>query len=242
MAPPWRKKEQKASVFQVVSGLYKGVLIRHKYIMFDFAIEKFLSRFLFLFSFIGFLGVFVYAYYTEVSNSPFDTDVAPFEDNVGAVSDSEILQMGKKTPLSKPHVNTKEIQNWLNTSVSESLTFEGRDYQKVITKARSYFTAAGFVQYKTYLEEAKIIETLQSGSYRIGLFFDQNPYVSRGFNYEGVYRWQAQMPLSLSFKSLTTRKISNREINLSLQIKRVEDDNIESGVQIDSWTVSASRR
>lgn len=210
--------------------------------MLDFTIEKFLSRFLLLFAFAGFLGVFAYAYHTEVSNPPINPNTTKFEGNIGAVEDNSILQMGQKTPLSKPHVNTKEIQNWLNTSVSEALTFEGRDYQKVMAKARRYFTPAGFEQYKAYLTEAKILETLQSGSYRIGLFFDQSPYVSRGVNYEGVYRWQAQMPLSLSIRSLTTRKISNREINLSLQIKRVDSKDIESGVQIDSWVVKAPRR
>lgn len=210
--------------------------------MLDFTIEKFLSRFLLLFAFAGFIGVFVYAYYTEKANPPLNVNNTSFEGSIGAVEDSKILQMGQKAPLSKPHVNTKEIQNWLNTSVSEALTFEGRDYQTVISKARRYFTPAGFEQYKTYLAEAKIIDTLQSGSYRIGLFFDQSPYVSRGFNHEGVYRWQAQMPLSLSFKSLATRKVSNREINLSLQIKRVDNQNVESGVQIDSWLVKAPRR
>lgn len=210
--------------------------------MFKFAIEKFLSRFLLLFAFIGFLGVFVYAYYTEMSNKPLDTDIAPFDSNIGSITDDKILQLGDNTPLSKPHVNSKEIQNWLNTSVSEALTFEGSDYRQVIKRVRPYFTDLGFQQYEDYLNSSGIIKTIESGSYRIGLFFDQNPYVSKGFNYQGVYRWQAQMLFSLSFKSLRTGKSVNRDLNLSLQIKRVSNENAKGGVQIDSWQIKPARK
>jgi hypothetical protein len=208
----------------------------------QFALEKYLISVGLIIAFIAFLGVFVYAYYTEVSNPPLDTKTEAFQGFSKEVESTSIIQFDKDMPLSKAHVNSKEIQNWLNTSVSEALTFEGRDYLEVIKKVRLYFTPSGYKQYKDYLESADVIKTLESGSYRIGLFFDQNPYVGHGFNYENVYRWQAQMPLSLSFQSTKTGQFINRDINLSLQIRRVNNEEVPNGVQIESWQVRPRRK
>lgn len=208
----------------------------------QFALEKYLISVGLIIAFVAFLGVFVYAYYTEVSNPPLDVKIESFQGFSKEVASNSIIHFDKDAPLSKAHVNSKEIQNWLNTSVSEALTFEGRDYLEVINKVRLYFTPFGYEQYKAYLEAASVIKTLESGSYRIGLFFDQSPYVSNGKSYDDAYRWQAQMPMSLSFQSITTGQIINHDITLNLQIRRVNNDKVPSGVQIESWKVTPRRK
>lgn len=209
--------------------------------MISFWYQKFVYRFAFLVGLLGFVGVIGYAFLTDAMNPPRESDVAPFEETIQPVASNQLFATGSDAPLSKPHVNSKEIQNWLNTSVSEALTFKGRDLNRVLKQVRPYFTVNGFEQYKEYLQTAAIDKTIESGQYKIGIFFDQNPYVGRGFEYEDVYRWQATMPVSLSIKSLRTGQISNRKVDLNLQVKRVVKSASENGIKIDVWQVKASR-
>ena len=206
-----------------------------------FRYQKFVYRFAFLIAFFAFIGVIYYAYMTELLNPPMRSDVAPFEQNVRPVQSNAILNLQSDAPLSKPHVNNKEIQNWLSVTVSEALTFSGQDYDRVIKSVRSYFTTNGYEQYKNYLETAGIVKAIQSGTYKAGLFFEQSPYVPKGVEYQGIYRWQASMPVSISFKSRIDGQITNRKVKLSLQVRRVDKSISESGVQIDVWQAQAMR-
>ncbi|MEM9468597.1 MAG: DotI/IcmL family type IV secretion protein [Pseudomonadota bacterium] len=209
--------------------------------MFQFWIERFLLRFSFLFAFVAFIGVFYYAYHIEVNAPPPEIEVAPFKETAQPVTSNAIVQIDVDAPLSKPHVTSNEIQNWLNTSVSEALTFAGRDYQDVLRAVRPYFTASGFSQYRSYLEQNNIKTQVGSGQFRIGIYFDQRPYVSNGVSFQDIYRWRAQMPLSISFQSRSSGNMTSQKINLNLQVRRVEKTINKNGVQIDSWEAALAR-
>lgn len=208
----------------------------------QFAIEKYLISVGLMVAFAALIGVFVYAYHTEVSNPPLDTQKEAFKGVVGAVESNSILQLDENTPLSKAHVNNKEIERWLNTSVSEALTFDGPNYQSVLKNVRPYFTASGFEQYKAALSTIRIIKALESGAYTIGVFSEQNPYVGRGLVYQDVYRWQAKVPHFISYVSTKDGSVQNRQFDLDVVVRRVSKERSESGVQIETWQIKPARR
>jgi len=210
--------------------------------MFQFWLEKFLMRFSFLFAFLAFIYVFYYAYTLEKQNTPLTSNVAPFRESILKVQSDNVLDIKQVPPLSTPQLTSNEIKNWLNTSVSEALTFDGANHQAVMKKVAPYFTPNGFREYQSYLETSGILKTLATGAYSVGLFFDQDPYVGFGTNFQDVYRWQAQMPLSLSFKERRTGRLTNRELDLNIQIRRVDKTVYYRGIQIDSWQAKLARR
>ena len=125
--------------------------------------------------------------------------------------------------------------------ISETLTFEGRDYDQVLSAVRPYFTEKGYDEYVSYLESIQLKDNLTRSNYRAGIFFDQNPYVGKGFAFEGAYRWQARMPITLSFSSRSDDTIVNRKLLIDVQIGRHKVEQDMSIVLIESWKVSSRR-
>ena len=113
---------------------------------------------------------------------PLDEKVAPFKDTMtsaqtqqGAISAAENCAASRKTTRTG-----SQIQEWLSTVVSEVMTFEGRDYDRVLSNVRPYFTNKGFAEYQDYFESIQLKENLVRSNYRAGIFFDQAPYVGKG--------------------------------------------------------------
>lgn len=207
--------------------------------MLKFWYEKFLFRFSFAFAFLAFLGVFVYAYYTEITlTSP--GEVAPFTEQLIQDGSSTIEPEQRALPLEKAHRTDKELKNWINTVVSESLSFNKNSLSKVSEDVRVYYTNAGFKQYQEYLTSSGIIESVNNNGYQMGVYMEQPPLLLNGSSIKDVYRWLYQIPITVSFLQ-NGQNIANRELTLRVQIRRVKLEEDPNAVQIESWTVSARR-
>lgn len=207
-----------------------------------FAVEKMLTRLMFPLVFFAVLGIFVYAYLLELVVPSENEQVAPFQSTMTDKPVDALVPLEERTPpLEKPHRTASQLQEWLTAVVSESLTFEGRDYDKVLRAVRPYFTQKGYDEYTGYLESIQLNDNLTRSNYRAGIFFDQNPYVGKGFAFEGAYRWQARMPISLSFSSRSDDVIVNRKLLIDVQIGRHKVEQDTSVVLIEGWKVSSRR-
>ncbi|NCO04492.1 MAG: hypothetical protein GW903_09950 [Alphaproteobacteria bacterium] len=207
-----------------------------------FTVEKTLTRLLFPLVFFAVIGIFAYAYILELEIPPADEQVAPFQATMNNKPVNTLVPLEEKTPpLEKPHRTANQIQDWLTAIISETLTFEGRDYDQVLSAVRPYFTEKGYDEYVSYLESIQLKDNLTRSNYRAGIFFDQNPYVGKGFAFEGAYRWQARMPITLSFSSRSDDTIVNRKLLIDVQIGRHKVEQDMSIVLIESWKVSSRR-
>jgi len=210
--------------------------------MFQFGLEKLIKLFIVPIAVLGFIGVGYYAYQLEMALPPADEKVTPFQHSVmpdkvgGVVSLDDVI-----TPLEKPHRTNNQIQEFLSMVISEALTFEGRDYDQVLRNVRPYFTKSGFDQYTAYLDSIKMKDTLIKSNYRAGIFFDQNPYVGKGQAFQGAYRWQANMPIVLSFSAKASDQIVNRKLNVGLQLRRIKSAGDPNEMRIESWQAKARR-
>lgn len=207
--------------------------------MFKFWYEKFLFRFSFAFAFLAFLGVFVYAYFTEITiKSP--GEIAPFSEKLVMEGTNTIAPEQRSLPLEKAHRTDKELKNWVNTVVSESLSFNTDSLSKVTQDVRSYYTVSGFKQYQDYLTSSGIIDSINKNNYQMGVYAEQPPLLMNGSSIKGVYRWLYQIPITVSFLQ-NGKNIANRELTLRVQIRRVKLEEDPNAIQIESWTVSARR-
>ena len=207
-----------------------------------FTVEKTLTRLLFPLVFFAVIGIFAYAYILELEIPPADEQVAPFQATMNNKPVNTLVPLEEKTPpLEKPHRTANQIQDWLTAIISETLTFEGRDYDQVLSAVRPYFTEKGYDEYVSYLESIQLKDNLTRSNYRAGIFFDQNPYVGKGFAFEVAYRWQARMPITLSFSSRSDDTIVNRKLLIDVQIGRHKVEQDMSIVLIESWKVSSRR-
>lgn len=215
--------------------------------MFKFWYEKFLMRFSFVFAFVAFLGVFVYAYLTEITLKR-PGKVAPFSSTLIGARDDVVLPEQRFLPLEKPHRTNKELQNWLSMVISESLSFDKQSYLGVSKNIRPYFTNSGFRQYLTYLKSAGIIDSVKTNNYRISVYVENPPLLQNSLAIDGVYRWLYQLPVTVSFLPRGTSNLGygnknmvNRKLTLNVQIRRVKRPDNPNAVEIESWSVTGRR-
>ncbi len=215
--------------------------------MFKFWYEKFLMRFSFVFAFFAFLGVFVYAYLTEITiKSPGEN--APFSETLVSSQVKKIIPEQRTLPLEKAHRTNKELQTWLSMVISESLSFDKENYVETSKKIRPYFTNSGFRQYLDYLNSAGIIESVKNNDYKMSVYVENPPLLQNSLPIEGVYRWLYQLPVTVSFLPRTTSNLAygnnqmvNRQLTLNVQLRRVKLPDDPNAIQIESWNVTGRR-
>lgn len=215
--------------------------------IFKFWYEKLLMRVSFAFAFFAFLGVFVYAYFTEIMlESPGDT--APFVGNLTSEVSQKSLAESQTLPLDKAHRTDRELKEWITIAVSESLFFQASNYDQIKKQVEEYFTPSGIQQYDEYFRSSGILDNIQKNKYRMSVFIEDHPLLQNGLEIEGVYRWLYKMPLTISFiprDTITLQEnrndIVNRKMNLQIQLRRVRLPNNPDAVQIESWQMTARR-
>lgn len=214
---------------------------------FRFWYEKFLMRFSFIFAFCAFLGVFVYAYYTEISyKSP--GSIAPFSESLSLSPTMQSIAETQTLPLNKAHRTNRELQGWINTVVSESLFFDTDNYDQMQSNIKKYFTDGGYKQYQEYLSSAQVLQSLRQNNYRMSVFVEAQPLLLQDMVLKDVYRWLYELPITISYLPRnsnnllrSSKDMINRKLTLRLQIRRVRLPDDPDALQIEIWTVKGRK-
>ena len=207
---------------------------------FDVWYQKFLLRFSFMIAFLAFLGVFVYAYWTETQLiNP--GEKAPFQGTFGAAMEDPKA----KASLADPHRTDSELKTWINTVVAETLSFDGDNFQKNLTAIRPYYTDAGFNTLKSYIKQARIIPVLRDKNSAVGVYIKQPPLLMNTQSIGGVHRWLYQIPIMISYvprgqsNLLGASAQQTQNLVLRLQLRRVSAETNAEELQIESWQVTS---
>lgn len=215
--------------------------------MFKFFYMKFLMRFSFLFAFLAFLGVFVYAYVKDLTLKSVGEE-APFAETLLSEGQNTILPEQRALPLEKPHRTNNELQTWSSMVASEALSINKQEFGKVMNDIRPYFTQSGFRQYQEYLQSTGILQSINDNNYQMNVFVEEQPLLMNGSSMQGVYRWLYQLPITISFipegmagALVNTDRIVNRKINLRIQIRRIKTNTDPNALAIESWSATTRR-
>lgn len=212
----------------------------------EFAYEKFMMRFAFLVAFLAFIGVLIYASFTELSME-YPTKNVPVE--IGSTLGAPDIGLTKEqNPLESAHRSDSELKNWINTVVSEALFFRPDNFNQVLNNVRPYFSEKGFQEYRQYLANSRIQETLTQKRYKMSAFAEDPPLLMSNQPVRGVYKWLYQVPVTITFLPAYTNNLVQtktdmvtRQATLRLQITRAKVGNDVNAIQIESWRVSARK-
>jgi len=209
-------------------------------------LQKYLFRAFYLFAFMLFIGIFVYAFKVEMGMQSVQ-DEAPFSDTLRAEGKDTLPENRSVTP-DQPHRTPRELARWVSQAVSEVMTFDARNYDRQLTAAKDYFSDAGYAEFTTYLRQANLKSTLVQGDLRAGIIVDQEPLLLNSGAVGGIFRWLYEVPVTISYTKRGLRELTpddtpvmTRQLTIRLQLGRHDEADNEDGVQIESWTVSARR-
>lgn len=172
-----------------------------------------------------------------------DAMVAPFAHPDVAIDDDASGLPENAIALDQPHRSDGDITSWVITSVSRALTFQETDYQKEINQSVNlFFTSSAATQYKTFLQETKILEILAGKQYRVNSFTQGDPILVNEGALSGRYRWLYEVPIMVSYMDrygfdYREKNAVNQNYMLQIQIGRSSDESVDGeGIKIESWT------
>ncbi len=212
----------------------------------QFRLQKYLFRGFYVFAFLLFVGIFIYAFKTEMEMESVG-EQAPFTNTLRANNDT--LPPQRSITLDEPHRTPRELSLWVSQSVSEVLTFDARNFDAQLKKAQPYFSATGYKEYQSYLQQADIKNTLHHSDLKANVIVEEPPLLLNSGAVSGVFRWLYEVQITMSYTPRELRQLHpssagemTRQLTVRLQLGRHDDAAMGEGVRIETWSVSARRK
>jgi macrophage killing protein with similarity to conjugation protein len=145
-------------------------------------------------------------------------------------------QITQDVPLEKPNLPANVMLNWVNDVISNTLSFNFKNVQRVLDNARPAYTSTGYAQLTAYLKDKNILRDLQQQKWVFNCFATSAPQIQDERVIDGRYIWTVLIPVRLQLDNVD-RNI-NQEWQITLSIVRVPTLVAPMGFQIDGFSVN----
>lgn len=137
-------------------------------------------------------------------------------------------------PLSQANLSKPALLSWAAQASSETMTFGFHDYRRRLQESSRHFTRRGWGSFTKALQDSGRIETITSNRQVVSATPRAAPTIlAEGLMPNGVYRWEVEMPMLLTYELGQSRK--SEPMNVRLVIVRVPKLESANGVGIDQW-------
>jgi len=137
-------------------------------------------------------------------------------------------------PLSQPNLSKPALLSWAAQVASEVMTFGFHDYRRRLQESSRHFTRTGWASFTKALQDSGMIETVTNNNQLISAVPRSAPTIlSEGLMPNGVYRWEVEMPLLVTYELGQSKRVDS--MNLRLFIVRVSKLDSVSGIGIEQW-------
>lgn len=128
-------------------------------------------------------------------------------------------QMIPLYPTTQPVVTNETVLNWVSKNVPALYALDFVHYREQLNAVQQYFTPAGWSQFQTafqaqlknIIDQKLITSAVPSGT----------PIITGTGVFDGVYKWQVQMPMTLSLQKGNI--ISTQKVLLTIVVDRVNN-------------------
>ncbi len=142
-------------------------------------------------------------------------------------------------PLAQAMLSEPEVLDWSTQSVLEIYNYDYLNYQYTLKKIKPLFTPAGYESYLKALSDSKNLELVKEKKLFVSAVPTGEPFISKeGATEEGVYKWEVQVPVVVTYKSTT--QLVQQQVNMAIDVVRVQLSEARSGVAIHSITANVT--
>jgi len=136
-------------------------------------------------------------------------------------------------PLSQPNLSTPALLSWAAQSVSETMSFSFSNYRRNLQESSRHFTRAGWESFSTALQQARIIESVESLTQEVSAVPAGAPILTSEGLTGGQYQWIVQIPILLTYTSGAKKRNESWLVTqVIVRVPRLESPN---GVGIAQW-------
>ncbi len=136
-------------------------------------------------------------------------------------------------PLNQPNLSTPALLSWAAQATSETMSFSFSNYRRNLQESSRHFTRAGWQSFSTALQQARIIESVESLTQEVSAIPAGAPVLQSEGIVSGQYQWVVQVPILLTFTSGSKKRNESWVVTLVIvRVPRLESPN---GVGIAQW-------
>lgn len=137
-------------------------------------------------------------------------------------------------PLSQANLSKPALLSWAAMAATETMTFGFHDYRKRLQESSRHFTRRGWASFTKALQDSGMIETVTVNRQVVTTSLQSAPTIlAEGVMPNGVYRWEVEMPILVTYELGQSRQ--NTSMNIRLVIVRVPKLESANGVGIEQW-------
>ncbi len=135
--------------------------------------------------------------------------------------------------LTQPNLSNPALMSWVAQAATEVMTFGFNDYQRRLQESSRNFTRRGWESFTNALQQARIIETIETNSQVVSATPRGAPILQSEGVINGQYQWVVQIPMGLTFQSGSQKRNVNWIVTIVVvRVPRLESPN---GVGIAQW-------
>lgn len=127
-------------------------------------------------------------------------------------------------PLNQPNLSDKDLIQWASQAVLSVYTYNFINYRQVFQDNRQYFTAAGWQQFITALSQSRNLDAVTSKKLVLSAVLSSAPVITRESVVNGNYTWELQLPVMVTYQSLSETFHQNLIVVLTVQRISTLDD------------------
>jgi intracellular multiplication protein IcmL len=136
-------------------------------------------------------------------------------------------------PLSDPNLSRPALLSWAAQAATETMTFGFHDYRRRLQEASRHFTRPGWSSFVKALQEAGIIEAVETNRQVVSAAPRSAPTILSEGIMNGTYQWLVEMPMMVTYQYGSQQR--NVSMNIRLTIVRVPKLESPNGVGIEQW-------
>lgn len=136
-------------------------------------------------------------------------------------------------PLDQPNLTDQAILQWSTQAVTTVFTYNFVNYRSVFQDSRQYFTRGGWQNFMQAVSSSKLLSAVQNEKLMLTAVVSSAPVVTNEYVFDGKYTWKVQVPILVTFQSLS--QTSYQSFIISLTIERVSTLDSRYGVGVSSF-------
>jgi len=136
----------------------------------------------------------------------------------------------KMVPLNEPYMQSSELLNWVSNAVTSLYTYDFLNYRKTFQSNQSYFTPQGWRAFLDQIDQSRNLKTVQAKKLVVSAAPGGAPVITNQGVMNGVYSWRIQVPIIVTYQSLSEQ--FNQKLLITVTIQRRSTLDSEYGIGI----------
>lgn len=140
-------------------------------------------------------------------------------------------------PLNEPYLSSRQVLQFAQEASVAAYTFDFVNYRKQLTQISEYFTKDGYSEYIDALSRSNL-DIVTQKKYIVSAVASGAPVLTREGVRKGVYVWEVQLPMSVTYQSSSER--ADQKFIVKLLLARMPTSENPNGIGVNQIILDES--